>query len=202
MCAVKAEVIINEKIYHFVSRNLIINELPMFFDKPDTVYRNLRTLEEKGLIEYSKKDKMDLIKITEKGKEWNFIKSENNSEKNPTYKDTILHKDTILKKIYIDRKYKSEKFEQTFYDFLDMRKKIKKPATEKAIELILNKLEKINNEELSIQMLENSILNNWQDVYEPKERGKDGNTKYQRNNAENRKVIERDYYAGTDDWNK
>ena len=78
------EVIINEKIYHFVSRNLIINELPMFFDKPDTVYRNLRTLEEKGLIEYSKKDKMDLIKITEKGKEWNFIKSENNSEKNPS----------------------------------------------------------------------------------------------------------------------
>ena len=98
--------------------------------------------------------------------------------------------------------YKSEKFEQTFYDFLKMRKKIKKPATEKAIELLLNKLEKIDNEEKAIKMLEQSILNNWQDVYEPKERGKDGNTKYQRNNAENRKVIERDYYAGTDDWNK
>lgn len=113
------EVIVEEETYYFVSRNLVINELPMFFEKPDTVYREFKKLFEKGLIKYIKKDKMDLIRITKKGKEWNFSnfennseknpsseenseknpskfgkKSENNSEKNPTYKDTILHKDT------------------------------------------------------------------------------------------------------------
>lgn len=110
------EEIVDDKIYYFVSRNLILKELPMFFEKADTVYRNLKVLAEKGIIEYIKHKGMDLIRLTEKGKSWNFIesnsekspnfdnnseknpsefgkKSENNSEKNPTYKDTNIQKD-------------------------------------------------------------------------------------------------------------
>ena len=110
------EEIIDDKTYYFVSRNLILKELPMFFEKSDTVYRNLKVLAEKGIIEYIKHKGMDLIRLTEKGKSWNFIesnsekspnfdnnseknpsefgkKSENNSEKNPTYKDTNIQKD-------------------------------------------------------------------------------------------------------------
>nr|DAN38454.1 MAG TPA: PaaX-like protein [Caudoviricetes sp.] len=110
------EEIIDDKTYYFVSRNLILKELPMFFEKADTVYRNLKVLAEKGIIEYIKHKGMDLIRLTEKGKSWNFIesnsekspnfdnnseknpsefgkKSENNSEKNPTYKDTNIQKD-------------------------------------------------------------------------------------------------------------
>jgi len=110
------EEIIDDKTYYFVSRNLILKELPMFFEKADTVYRNLKVLAEKGIIEYIKHKGMDLIRLTEKGKNWNFIesnlekspnfdnnseknpsefgkKSENNSEKNPTYKDTNIQKD-------------------------------------------------------------------------------------------------------------
>ena len=109
------EEIIDDKIYYFVSRNLILKELPMFFEKADTVYRNLKILAEKGIIEYIKHKGMDLIRLTEKGKSWNFIennseknpnfdsnleknpskfgkKSENNSEKNPTNKDTNIQK--------------------------------------------------------------------------------------------------------------
>ena len=41
--------------------------------------------------------------------------------------------------------YISERFKQTFSDFLDMRKSIKKPATNKAIKMIIMKLEKINS---------------------------------------------------------
>ena len=87
------EEIIENKTYYFVSRNLILNELPMFFEKSDTVYRNLKVLQEKGLIEYIKQGKKDLIRITTKGKTWNEFKdnsseknsnSEQNSEKNPS----------------------------------------------------------------------------------------------------------------------
>ena len=81
------EEIIENKAYYFVSRNLILNELPMFFEKADTVYRNLKTLAEKGLIEYIKKGEKDLIRISEKGKTWNEIKK-NNSEKNPSFEDS------------------------------------------------------------------------------------------------------------------
>ena len=86
------EEIIENKTYYFVSRNLILEELPMFFEKSDTVYRNLKVLHEKGLIEYIKQGKKDLIRITTKGKTWNEFKdnnlekspsSEQNSEKNP-----------------------------------------------------------------------------------------------------------------------
>ena len=77
------EEIIENKTYYFVSRNLILEELPMFFEKSDTVYRNLKVLQEKGLIEYIKQGKKDLIRITAKGKTWNEFK-DNNSEKNPS----------------------------------------------------------------------------------------------------------------------
>jgi len=82
------EEIIENKTYYFVSRNLIMEELPMFFEKSDTVYRNLKILQEKGLIEYIKKGKKDLIRITAKGKSWNFIKQKNNSEKNPSFDES------------------------------------------------------------------------------------------------------------------
>ena len=77
------EEIIENKAYYFVSRNLILEELPMFFEKSDTVYRNLKVLQEKGLIEYIKQGKKDLIRITAKGKTWNEFK-DNNSEKSPS----------------------------------------------------------------------------------------------------------------------
>lgn len=78
------EEIIENKTYYFVSRNLILEELPMFFEKSDTVYRNLKVLQEKGLIEYIKQGKKDLIRITTKGKTWNEFK-DNNSEKSPSF---------------------------------------------------------------------------------------------------------------------
>lgn len=66
-----------------------------------------------------------------------------------------------------------------FDDFLDMRKKIKKPVTEKAKELIIKKLTEFENKksgEANIS-LENSIANCWQGVFEPKT----NNQSYQNN---------------------
>lgn len=137
------EEIIDGKIYYFVSRNLILKELPMFFEKADTVYRNLKVLAEKGIIEYIKHKGKDLIRLTEKGKSWNFIenniennseknpnfdsnsekspskfgkKSENNSEKNPTNKDTNIKKDISKNN---KEKYKKEKKQNEIQEFIN-----------------------------------------------------------------------------------
>ena len=135
------EEIIDDKTYYFVSRNLILKELPMFFEKSDTVYRNLKVLAEKGIIEYIKHKGMDLIRLTEKGKSWNFIesssekspnfdnnseknpsefgkKSENNSEKNPTYKDTNIQKDISKNNKEKNKKEKSKNEIQEFINNL------------------------------------------------------------------------------------
>ncbi len=54
--------------------------------------------------------------------------------------------------------------------FLEMRKKIKKPPTEKAIDLLIVKLKKFKDAGQDVQaILEKSITSNWQDVFEIKE---------------------------------
>ena len=126
--------------------------------------------------------------IIKDSKEYNNKNIINNKEKK---KKTERHITSI---------YESNEFKETFNEFIDMRKSIKKPATNKAIEMIITKLEKVNNEEQAIKMLERSIINNWQDVYEIQERSTNASKNYKPNNK--REVITRDYYAGTEDWNK
>lgn len=218
------EVIVDGQTYYFVSRNLVINELPMFFEKPDTVYREFKKLFEKGLIKYKKNEKMDLIRITEKGKEWNFSnfennseknpsfeensekipnklgkKSENNSEKNPTYNNIINIKKIILNNKYI---YRSKEFIEAFESYMKMRKSIKKPMTENSVKRMLKKLEKIGNEETAIKMLNQAEDKCWLDVYEVKEgnNGNSNNTRYSRK-QEDRHSKKPDYTKGFDDWN-
>lgn len=73
--------IIGNEVYYWVSRNKVLDELPVVFKRADTVYRNLKVLADKGLIIYTKEGVKDLIMLTEKGKTWN---SKINSEKNPS----------------------------------------------------------------------------------------------------------------------
>ncbi|MBN6711441.1 hypothetical protein JFL47_09430 [Haemophilus haemoglobinophilus] len=77
------EVVINGVVYYWVSRNEVISELPLFYSKPDTVYRHFVELDRKDLIDYLKVDGKDLIRLTPKGKTWN----EFNSEINPKTSD-------------------------------------------------------------------------------------------------------------------
>lgn len=58
----------------------------------------------------------------------------------------------------------------TWQAFLEMRKKIKKPATDKAVELLISKLKRFKDAGQDVQaILEKSITSNWQDVFEIKE---------------------------------
>ena len=77
-------VILDNEVYYHVSRNLVIEELPLYYNKPDTVYRSFGDLHDRGLIVYRKDGKKDLMKLTEKGKEWNK-KLGNKSEKKPKF---------------------------------------------------------------------------------------------------------------------
>ena len=123
-------------------------------------------------------------------------------DNNTRYNNTRYNNKKINKKekVEIESVYKSKEFKKAFYDFVDMRYEIKKIPTKIAIKMIIKKLEKVGNEELAIQMLERSIINSWQDVYEIQERGNNGSKNYKPNNK--REVIERDYNAGTEGWNK
>jgi hypothetical protein len=71
-------------------------------------------------------------------------------------------------------------FEKTFLEYENMRKKIKKPMTEKAKELIKKDLRKFcgNDIKKAIEVLNQSIKNSWQGVFDlkPDESSKPKNT--------------------------
>lgn len=62
-----------------------------------------------------------------------------------------------------------EEVKATLYEFIKMRKLIKKPLTDFALTKLINKLEKITTDpRAQVEILERSIVNNWQDIYEPR----------------------------------
>lgn len=70
----------------------------------------------------------------------------------------------------------------TICDYIKMRKLIKKPMTDRALTMLINKLYKLsNNKQIQIKILEQSILKNWTDIYPYKEEnnyaGYQGNVK-------------------------
>lgn len=69
-------------IYFALSKAKIVEELPLLTEKPDTAYRLLKALHEAGLIELSSTSSITLVRLTDKGKEWN--RKLDGSEKFPT----------------------------------------------------------------------------------------------------------------------
>lgn len=66
---------------------------------------------------------------------------------------------------------KNENVKSTLYEFIKMRKFIKKPLTDFALKKLINKLFRLSADPAEqVSILETSILNNWQDIYELKER--------------------------------
>lgn len=73
-----------------------------------------------------------------------------------------------------------EALDAAFADFVEMRKKIKKPMTNRAIELAMKKLQSLSalpfggcmDNDLAIKILEQSIMNNWQGLFPLKEEQK------------------------------
>lgn len=59
-----------------------------------------------------------------------------------------------------------KKLKQTIFEFIKMRKAIKKPLTDRALQLILSKLNTLTaDDNTKIGILEQSIMNSWQSVF-------------------------------------
>lgn len=70
-----------------------------------------------------------------------------------------------IKKINKKSEYfENEELNNIFNEFLELRSKLKCKNTDRAIKLLLKELEKYNDE-VRIQMINNSIMNSWKSVY-------------------------------------
>ena len=90
----------------------------------------------------------------------------------PKEKEKVKEKDKEkIKEKEKDNNHPSDEFDEALNEFIKMRKQIKKPITEKWIELVKDKLNKMypNNKDLWIKCLYKSIENSWQWVFELKQ---------------------------------
>lgn len=69
-CAYRDKIQLEGRTYSFVSRTIVCKDIPIVSDKPDTIYRYYKRLNELGIIDYKHKKRKDLIWITPKGRTW------------------------------------------------------------------------------------------------------------------------------------
>lgn len=75
----------------------------------------------------------------------------------------------------INSMVEDEEIKNSIYEFIKMRNLIKKPMTDRALTMLINKLEKLSSDkDIQIKILEKSILKNWTDIYELKGDSNDG----------------------------
>ena len=159
-----------------------------------SIKRALKSLQEKGIIKtgnYNKSsyDRTLWYAFTDLGysivsnRQMEVNKSSNGNEQNGLTIPDINTNDKITniktnkkeKKetefdSVINENFTDEELKQTIYEFIKMRKAIKKPLTTRGLELMIKKLYKLsNNVNEQIEILNNSIMNNWQGIYIKKE---------------------------------
>jgi hypothetical protein len=156
------------KIGQFITgRNVMAKDLKQ---NPTTTYKRLKVLENLQILNIKSNNKFSVVTVLN----WELYQSEEmkrNSKRNN--KGTTKEQqgntnkndknDKNEKNIYIGL---SENMKNAINDFIEMRKKIRKPMTEKAIQIMLKKLDGLAKDETTkIAILEQSTERGWLSVY-------------------------------------
>ncbi len=178
----------------YTGRYNMAEELGM---KPSTAWKLLKILEKNRSLNIKSNNKFSVVTLVN----WELYQSapDNSDSKSDTKITTKEQQNNTNKK---DKKDKKDKkyiirdfssnpiLQERILDFQEMRTKIKKPMTDRALELMLKKLDTLaKTDEEKIAILEQSIANSWQGIFPLRE-----------DNAKGRKPIVRK--QGEDkDWN-
>ena len=179
-----------EKGYCYASNDYLAK---IFKTNVVTISRKIKILEEKKYIsiEYEKKGCLVIsrkIRLTKMlitiNKNVNRAINKNVKDNNTNINNTNINnkkeskkeskKETNYDKI-INSMVEDEEIKNSIYEFIKMRNLIKKPMTDRALTMLINKLEKLSSDkDIQIKILEKSILKNWTDIYELKGDNNDG----------------------------
>lgn len=66
---------------------------------------------------------------------------------------------------------RNESLKTLYNEYIEMRKSINHPLTERGLKMLITRTERLSNMNIRVQklLLENAIINNWKNVYLPKE---------------------------------
>ncbi len=118
------------------------------------------------VVNYCKYQGFDRFENVDQEQIKNGERTEREQNKNNNKKDKKVNNIYIAFDSYSD----NADLRQALRDYSIMRNKIKAPLTERAVTLLLNKLDTLaSTEDLKIKLLENATLSNWKSVYPLKE---------------------------------
>jgi DNA-binding transcriptional ArsR family regulator len=147
---VTREVIYKKGTKEIINRYIKISQYPL--DK------NVKTLLTKKSIPIDEKVKENNTSINNINKNNTRVNIKKVSKKEESFDDII------------DNSVENEDVKKELYEFIKMRKLIKRPLTNRALEMIINKLNTLSKDEKEqIKILDQSIINNWQNIYPIKE---------------------------------
>ena len=178
--------------YIFLTENIPYTDemLATIFNRPlNTIRLALETFKKFGMISFDENEIMYItnwekhqnIEGLEKIREQNRLRQikfqkEHKKLPKPKKDNVSITLDNATDKKRLDKKRSEEEeekdivFTNTLQEFKDMRKTKKKPMTEKAISMLLNKLDKITTDDNEqIKIMEQSIFHCWDSVYPLKE---------------------------------
>lgn len=141
------------------------------FNIPEqTISRKLKKLEQKKYItiEYKKRG----CEVIERNIRLTKMLTDDKQKCEPTINKNVKENNISNNIININNKnnnnkekyFDNKELNNLFIEFLELRKKIKCKNTDRAITLLLNELNKYDDD-IKIQMLNNSIMNSWKSVY-------------------------------------
>lgn len=134
------------------------------YESPNTDTKTEKPSTKKPLPEKPSTENPPQLSIKElntKKSNTKILKAEEERKKDKEQERTTY--DAIINGKIFDNKVKA-----TLYEFIKMRKMTKRPLTNYALEKIIDKLFNISYDPtIQVEILENSILNNWADIYKP-----------------------------------
>ena len=128
-------------------------------------------------ISYQSGNKVSNSKVTTdiEGINYNSLSSTNN---NINYNSLSFTDTYIGREISIEN---DEKLNKAFADFVEMRKEIKKPMSELAIQRAINRLNELSggDSDVAVKIIDQSIFYGWQGLFPLKQETTDSNSKTQ-----------------------
>ena len=146
-----------------------------------TVYDYMKLLEKCKMVNIKANNKFSVVTI----EKWAFYQGcdddyqQQTSQQTNNKPTTDQHQTNTNKNVKNDKNVKNEKkysdipsLNEAVLAFVDFRKKIKKPMTDHAVDLMLKKLDKMTDStDGKIAILNQSILNGWQGIFPLKDGG-------------------------------
>lgn len=139
--------------------------------KPTTLYKALIRLEDNRLVTLGSNNRFTVITICNWNKYQDSVTAKVTSREQQSNNKVTLNKNKEVRIKKLSTPINFSELEPELSEFVKMRKTLRKPPTDKAIELIVKKLQTWYPDDLPKQKacLNQSIENSWQGVFELRE---------------------------------